>query len=222
MSKAKYIAIEGIDGSGKGTQTTLLHERLLADGFKSSLISFPHYSGIFGKEIGHFLTGKNGITANDIDPKSMALWFAADRASLLPNLKTLEQKMDYIIFDRYVYSNIAYQAQRVQESERTEFINWIRKVEFEAFKIPTRDVTIVLDILPDISIANVTKKGIRAYTEEADVYEKNSNMISIARDVYKALSRDDENCKIINCMKNNTEMLTKTEISELIFQNCPL
>ena len=64
------IAIEGIDGSGKGTQAKLLHQRLLDAGRSSELISFPRYSQThFGQTIGRFLNGEFG-KLDQVDPPS--------------------------------------------------------------------------------------------------------------------------------------------------------
>ena len=55
------IAIEGIDGSGKGTQAKRLHQKMLDAGHTSELISFPRYSeNHFGQTIGRFLNGEFG------------------------------------------------------------------------------------------------------------------------------------------------------------------
>jgi len=62
------IAIEGIDGSGKGTQAKRLLDRLLATGVSATLISFPRYSLThLGRTIGRFLNGEFGAL-NVVDP----------------------------------------------------------------------------------------------------------------------------------------------------------
>ncbi|MDC0176507.1 thymidylate kinase, partial [Planctomycetaceae bacterium] len=52
------VAIEGIDGSGKGTQARQLVDRLTNNGVSTALLSFPRYSEtLFGAAIGQFLNG---------------------------------------------------------------------------------------------------------------------------------------------------------------------
>jgi dTMP kinase len=59
--QARLIAIEGIDGSGKGTQSRILVERIRQTGRKVELISFPRYEEtFFGRLIGSFLNGEFG------------------------------------------------------------------------------------------------------------------------------------------------------------------
>jgi dTMP kinase len=55
------IDIEGIDGSGKGTQARVLCDRLKAIGVSTTLVSFPRYdSTLFGRAVGEFLDGQFG------------------------------------------------------------------------------------------------------------------------------------------------------------------
>ena len=47
------IDIEGIDGSGKGTQARLLCDRLHQSGVSATLVSFPRYEAtLFGRAVG--------------------------------------------------------------------------------------------------------------------------------------------------------------------------
>ncbi len=73
---AFIIAFEGIDGTGKGTQMERAACRLLAAGRRVERLSFPIYSSFFGREDGKLLTGSDGVRADTVDGKSMALWFA--------------------------------------------------------------------------------------------------------------------------------------------------
>ncbi len=75
----KIIAFEGIDGTGKSVQMERLCEALKARGLSVLEISFPMYDTFFGDLVGRYLSAKDGIGANTVDGKSMALWFALDR-----------------------------------------------------------------------------------------------------------------------------------------------
>ena len=76
---AVIIAIEGIDGSGKGTQAARLHARCQAEGIKTSLIGFPRYDQtLFGKSIGDFLNGRFG-ELDEVNPFLASLLYAGDR-----------------------------------------------------------------------------------------------------------------------------------------------
>ena len=59
MSNGIFIVIEGIDGSGKATQTELLKNRLEKSGRKILVGDFPrYYTSELGKLVGRFLTGE--------------------------------------------------------------------------------------------------------------------------------------------------------------------
>ena len=63
------IAIEGIDGSGKGTQARQLYDHLIAEDTSAALLSFPRYSDtVFGGLIGDYLNGRFG-TLEQVHPK---------------------------------------------------------------------------------------------------------------------------------------------------------
>ena len=73
------IAFEGIDGSGKGVQVNEVAARLRSMDKKIRIQDFPVYSGFYGKEIGKMLSGEYAVRADEVDPRSMSLWYALDR-----------------------------------------------------------------------------------------------------------------------------------------------
>ena len=79
MGKTKVIAIEGIDGSGKSVQYNKLAEALTDMGYSVEKREYPKYESYFGSHIGSYLSGAEGVKADAVDGKSMALWFALDR-----------------------------------------------------------------------------------------------------------------------------------------------
>ena len=106
MKKTRIIAIEGIDGSGKGVQYRLLRDALLARGYTVATRDFPAYDSFFGGEIGKLLSGAEGTRADQVDGKSMALWFALDRFESFRDYR--DGATDILILNRYVLSNAVY------------------------------------------------------------------------------------------------------------------
>ena len=114
-NKGKLIVFEGIDGSGKGTQTKKLFNFLKNKGIKTELFEFPFYSEtFFGKEVGNYLNGEFG-GLKEIHPKLSAMLYAGDRYEKRDELiKKLNQGY-LIICDRYVPSNIAHQTAKYND-----------------------------------------------------------------------------------------------------------
>ena len=82
----KIILIEGTDCSGKETQSNILEENLIKDGYKVFKMSFPVYDSPTGKIVGGPYLGKESISsgwfkegANNVPAKVASLYYAADR-----------------------------------------------------------------------------------------------------------------------------------------------
>lgn len=106
------VAIEGIDGAGKATQTELLRARLVSSGFSVGVRSFPVYESFFGSTIRQLLDGRLPHSAETVDPCSMALWYALDRWEAVRALDRTEY--DWLILNRFTLSNAVYQSARVE------------------------------------------------------------------------------------------------------------
>jgi len=192
------ICFEGLDGSGKNLQTTMLASKLREKGYGVILIEFPQYGSFFGKEIGRYLSGQRGMRADQIDAKSMSLWYAMDRWE---KLKCVDfSSFDFILFDRYTLSNAVYQSARVPESERADLISWIFKLEYGYLSLPVPDLYIFLDVPPEISRKLNDSKGYREYIgNTGDIYEKDEGLQQNVLEVYYQVNKSLNNMCVIQC-----------------------
>jgi dTMP kinase len=192
------IAIEGIDGSGKGTQAALLRDALAARGLMTALISFPRYQEtFFGARIGDFLNGRFG-SLDQVHPFLAATLFAGDRLESRPMLIEALETHDVVVLDRYVASNIAHQAAKRTDDERTTLAQWILNLEFLVNKLPRPDVSLLLDLPATTAQTLIAKKNARAYTDRAaDLQEADAAYLENVRQVYLALANDDPGWSII-------------------------
>ena len=116
----KIIVIEGIEGSGKETQSKLLVESLNKMGIKSIEFSFPMYDTPTGRIFKDCLLSNNNYFNEGIDfldPELVCLYTAADRKY---NIKKIEEYLnnDYIVvINRYTSSNMANQGSKYEDSE---------------------------------------------------------------------------------------------------------
>lgn len=183
------VVIEGIDGSGKGTQASRLRERLEQRGLRVGLLSFPRYSEtFFGQRIADFLNKKFG-ELHEVDPFLAALLYAGDRLESKAELNRLLASSDVLILDRYVPSNIAHQAGKRTGAERQQLADWIEKIEYDIHGLPRPDLVVLLDTPANVSKDLIARKAQRDYTDAAaDMQEADTDYLSRVRTAYRELA----------------------------------
>lgn len=195
------VAIEGIDGSGKGTQAARLHQSLLASGRRSQLLSFPRYRETeFGRKIGDFLNGRFG-NLNQVSPFLVSLLFAGDRFESRGVLTQALSENEIVICDRYVASNVAHQAAKVEGNERDELIRWIHHVEHSVYELPRAHQTVFLDLPVAHATRLIALKAQRTYTDRAaDLQEADAAYLQKVHGVYAQLAETEPNWLRIECL----------------------
>lgn len=212
------IAIEGIDGSGKGTQAARLNERLIAAGYRSGLISFPRYSQThFGNAIGRFLNGEFGAL-DQVDPHLAATLYAADRFESLGMLQELLATRDVVVSDRYVPSNIAHQGAKLGGSDRRRLTEWISTVEYTVFGLPAADLVVHLDVPAETAQELIARKAKRDYTDRAaDLQEADRCYLEAVRQAYLELSASGPHWQTV-ALLDGTRLRSIDEIAADIFE----
>lgn len=185
------VVIEGIDGSGKGTQAARLRERLQRRKLRVGLLSFPRYEAtFFGRRIGDFLNKRFG-DLHEVDPFLASLLYAGDRFESRGELLRQLSENDVLILDRYVPSNMAHQAGKQTGEARRQLSEWIETVEYEIYGLPRPDLVILLDTPAQVSQELIARKAQRTYTAEAaDMQEADSDHLSQTRTVYCELAAE--------------------------------
>ncbi len=211
------IAIEGIDGSGKGTQTKLLCERLKSQGVSVAQLGFPRYDATrFGKRVAEFLNGAYGAL-DVVDPFLVAGLYAGDRFESRQVIRDLISSNQVVLCDRYVPSNLAYQLAKVDHSRRDSLKTWIEQLEYEIYDLPRADLTIYLELDAETSQALVLKKDVRDYTAHSlDLHEAAQGYLGHVRLEYLQLASQDPAWKIITCCEGE-RLKTIQEIAEEVY-----
>ena len=199
----KIIAFEGIDGTGKTVQLQRLFDRLAAEGkYRVETVSFPMYDTFFGAECGRLLSGSGGVRANEVDQRSMALWYALDRFEAFRDRDL--SNTDVLLINRYVLSNAVYQSVRERDLGKPDLLDFVLELEYAHFRIPKADAHIVLDMNPEQAYENVGKKGFREYVgDQPDIYEALPDIQKRARQKYIDYSQRMAGIHIIPCMEQN-------------------
>ena len=194
------IEIEGIDGSGKGTQAQRLCERLRRSGRSVELLSFPRYEAtLFGRAVGQFLNGRYG-TLENVHPFLVSLLFAGDRFESKPVLEAALRKNDVVVLDRYVYSNVAHQASKRTGAERADLTRQILQIEHEIYGLPRADIVLWLDVPVTTAQHLIAKKAARSYTEKAaDLQEADGKYLQGVRSVYAELAASSPEWRTVEC-----------------------
>lgn len=140
---SKYIALEGVDGSGKTSVGKALVARLVADGERALLVREPGGTAV-GEAVRSLL----------LDSESLNVWaevflFAAQRAELAGEIiaPALEAGT-WVVSDRTYYSSIAYQGRARGLGEER-----VRAINETGLDGVVPDFVFVLDVEPDIALA---------------------------------------------------------------------
>lgn len=166
--KGKIIVFEGIDQSGKGTQSRIFADRLKSMGFDVGCMHFHDIETPLGKEIQLFLEGKRKYS-----PLVRQLLFAANRYEKHEDIISMVKKKDYVIIDRYIPSGLAYGMVNGIN------LNWMLQMESMLYQ---PDLVILIDISSKISRQ-------RKSEETRDVYEKDLIFLDKVREAYLNLAK---------------------------------
>ncbi len=150
MTKRDYkiIVIEGVDSSGKATQSKLLYDRLLNDGKDVISVEFPNYKSESSSVAKMYLAGDFGTDPSDVSPYAASTFFAVDRfASVRGEWREYFSNGKIVIADRYTTSNMVHQASKITDmDEKARFLDWLYDFEYEVLSLPKPDLVIFLDM----------------------------------------------------------------------------
>jgi dTMP kinase len=140
---SKYIALEGVDGSGKSTVGKALVDRLAASGAEAILVREPG-----GTPLGEAIRGLL-LDSEHLDDWAEVFLFAAQRAELAREV--IAPALDagvWVVSDRSYYSSIAYQgrARGVGESQ-------VRSINEAGLDGTVPDHVFVLDVEPGVALS---------------------------------------------------------------------
>lgn len=215
----QFIAIEGGDGSGKGTHTKLLVEHLRSKGFDVLETDFPRYSEDSSYYVQRYLNGAYG-GPNDVPAELGSLPYALDRfAAKNEIIKHLKKDNSIVISNRYVASNLAHQGTKiVNQVERKAFYERTMKTEYEILGVPKPDLNVVLIMPTNHMQANVDKKDAREYTGlKRDIHEADASHLECAKANFQELCNIwPEEFHAVECTDNNKQMLSIEAIQHTI------
>ena len=238
------VAIEGIDGSGKGTQAQMLLERARGMGHTAALLSFPQYEATTSsKWIAEYLKGDFG-ELDEVPPLFAGMMFALDRFESKHQIAHSLNEYELVIMDRYVASNLAYQGARVVNDDRTvfddrtKFVDRLLKLEYDIYGLPRPGLTLFLDMPVAFSERLIVERGTRTYTKDDrilrdvaerfgeppgryDIHEENIEYLHAVHEMYYVLiqSNDMYPHKVINCQNEDGGLRSREDIARDVWSS---
>lgn len=209
----KFIAIEGIDGSGKSTQIDLLTKYLDSEGHVYKYLHFPRTdSPIYGEMVAKFLRGEFGAVEL-VNPYFVSLLYAGDRENAKPIINNWLAKGYLVIVDRYVYSNIAFQCAKVGTQEKKKKLReWIIQLEYGYNKIPSPCISIYLHVPFEFAVSKLSNSrdgSSRAYLKgKDDIHESSIKLQTKVASEYSELVDRNEDICLVNCIDRNKQILS--------------
>ena len=195
--KAKFITLEGIEGSGKTSSLKSITDLLDKKNISYVVTREPGGSSI-GKELRAILLNPE----TEISPEVELMLMLSDRKDhvekiILPNL----EKGNWVVSDRFMDSSIAYQGGGRQLGKKliislSEYLN-----------LPQPDLTLLFDLPVETSLSRVKARG------ELDRFEKEElEFHKRIRNAYLDLAKNNSNrIKIIDSSQKIESMLNNVK-----------
>ncbi len=196
--KGKYIAIEGIDGTGKSTVKHSIEEALVQAGFDIITVQEPT-----ANDIGRLIRKRKKMLETQTNPSKKspidkltearidALLFAADRLEL--HRQVIEPALTLgkiVLSDRSLYSSVAYQTCQGAQLE------WVLKVNEHALK---PDVVFLLDCPVELALKRL--QGVK----HRETFE-NFELLTCVREQYLKMCKNQKNWFMIDATKDETSV----------------
>ncbi len=146
------VVLEGLDGSGKGTQAKLLAEALVCRGVPLRPVTFPDYSSPSSSLVKMYLNGEFGAEPEDVNAYAASAFYAVDRfASFRKGWGGDYRQGKLILCDRYATSNMVYQMGKLPRAEWDGYLAWVEDFEYQKLGIPRPDLVLYLDMPIEVS-----------------------------------------------------------------------
>ena len=175
MERGKFIALEGIDGSGKSTQIKRLVDRLTAQGVTCRATREPT-----GRPVGALI--RQALTGQvPLDPRVIAALYAADRIDHLVNgedgLLSLVERGITVVTDRYYFSSYAYHSVDME-------MDWVIGANSVSAGLLRPTLTVFLDVSAELAM-----ERIRRGRDRVELFEKEDRLRQTRTLYFEAFER---------------------------------
>lgn len=179
----QFFALEGIDGSGKSTQLSLLARRLEGAGIPCLTTCEPTDRPI-GKLLRQVLTGQVKC-----DSRVVAPLFAADRLDHLLNsengLCSAVERGVTVLTDRYYFSSYAYQSVDLP-------LEWVIEANRPCTRLLRPTATLFIDVSPELALERIVQNR-----ERTDLFETKDRLTRTREQYFRAFELEKAHERII-------------------------
>lgn len=177
---AHYVALEGIEGSGKSTVAERLAEHLRSTGRPAKVVREPGGTPT-GEGVRQLL-----LHGDDLEPWTEALLFAAQRAQLMAEVvrPSLAEGV-WVVSDRTVYSSLAYQG-----GGRALGVETVRTVNAAGLGGTWPELVVLLEVDPAMGLARqavADRIGAEGLAFQEKVAETYRALAAIEPDVFRVV-----------------------------------
>lgn len=209
----KLYVIEGLDGSGKATQATLLTDYLTGKGIPCRKLSFPDYNDPSSTLVKMYLHGEIG-TLEEVNPYGASLFFTVDRyASYCRHWRPDYEAGKILVADRYSTSNIPHQMSRLPKEEWDGFLDWLCDVEYNKVGLPRPTAVVYMDVDPEVS-RRLLSERYHGDESKRDIHEADFAYLQHCRSA-ALYGAEKQGWHILSCTERG-EMLPREVIAEKI------
>lgn len=177
----KLIIFEGLDGSGKGTQTNLLCQALRARGADLRQITFPDYESDSSALVRMYLSGRFGQRPDDVNAYAASTFYAVDRfASYKTDWGEFYRIGGLVVSDRYTTSNAVHQCSKLPPMHWDGFLDWLFDFEYKKMGIPAPDAVVYLSVDVEVSQGLLAARY-HGDAAKMDIQEKDTEYLARSR-----------------------------------------
>ena len=179
----KLIVIDGLDGSGKGTQTRLLEKYLLDKNIDAKRIDFPRYGSVGCSLVESYLNGDLGKDPAATNAFASSLFFGMDRYYSFRTEWGEFYNMDdsVVLCDRYTTANAVHQLSKLDPCEWDSYLEWLFDTEYEKIGLPKPDAVIYLEMPVEVSAELIAKRSEKEGRKK-DIHELDTSYLHTCRD----------------------------------------
>lgn len=202
MKKGNLIVIEGLDGSGKATQSSKLITKLSALDIPALKVSFPNYEDKAAGALKMYLDGEFGSDPSSVNAYAASTFFAVDRFSSYK--RTWQGKLytgTNVVCDRYTTSNAIHQMAKLPKEQWDGFLNWLYDFEFDKLGLPRPSLVVYLDMDVAVSQALIESRCADKKIKK-DIHEADIAYLNICREAAQYCAKKFD-WKVVSCSSDS-------------------